>query len=137
MSRLFMVWGIGFATVLSAQTTNQPFYPSSAPMTHDQVQKQEYENQKAQLCTYFSQLVGNFLNIVQRPHDSAHVSGNICDILNNVVNIAISCIKRSGIELSQEEMNAVMEKMEEEFAQYKDVIRAIIIKRVKDLEDVA
>lgn len=136
MSRLFMVWGVCFATALSAQTTSQPFYPSK-PMSYDQVQKQEYESQKAQLCVYFSQLVGNFLNIVQRPHDSAHVSGNIADILNNVVNIAISCIKRSGIDLTQEDITNVMQKMEEEFDLYKDVIRAIFVKRVKDLEEVA
>ena len=135
MSKLFILWTAGFAWLLTAQTTHQPL-GSSQSLSHDQVQKKEYENQKAQLCTYFSQLVGNFLNIAQNPHNSAHVSGNIADILNNVVNIAISCIKRSGLELTEEEITKVMQNLESEFAEYRDVIRAVIIKRIQILENV-
>lgn len=128
------------ACIVNAQIINQPL-GSSTSLDYDQRQKQEYEHQKAQLCGYFSQLVSNFLNIVQRPHDSAHVSGNIAGALDNIVKIAMNCvgravsrIKRSGAALTPEDIEQIKDMMRQELAQYEDVIRAAVMKSSEQLD---
>lgn len=122
MSRVLLFCLVSCTYGVNAQTTNQSF---------DQVQKQEYEKQKAQVCTYFSQLVGNFLNIVQNPHNSAHVTGNIAEILDNVVKIAVSCIKRCGISLTDDDVENIMHAIDDELGDYSEVVRSVIIKRTQ------
>jgi hypothetical protein len=122
MSKILLFCSFGITCGLYSQTTQQSF---------DQVQKQEYEQQKAQVCTYFSQLVGNFLNIVQNPHNSAHVTGNIAEILDNVVKIAVSCMKRCGISLTDDDVENIMHTIDDELGHYGEVIRSVIIKRTQ------
>jgi len=136
MSKVWLFCFAGFTSALYTQTTNQPF-GSSTPLTCDEVQKQEYDKQKAQLCGYFSQLVGNFLSIVQKPHNSAHVTGNIGEIVQNIAGIVMSCIKkikRSGFHLTDEDIELIMQQLATEFAEYGDAIRSAVIKRTEAMD---
>lgn len=111
---------------------------SPKPLTYDEVQKQNYEKQKSELCGYFSQLVSNFLNIVQNPHNSAQVSGNIAGALDNIVKIAMSCVgrainrvKRSGALLTADDIEQIKYMIAQELAEYENVIRAAIVQTVE------
>lgn len=132
MKKLFIIIIpiIGFINIYGSNNSVR----SPKPLTYDEVQKQNYEKQKSELCGYFSQLVSNFLNIVQNPHNSAQVSGNIAGAFDNIVKIAMSCIgrainrvKRHGTPLNADDIEQIKYMITQELAEYEDIIRAAIV----------